>query len=104
MQYLDIDKLRSIDTKAFRATKPYPWLNPAGLITVEGTGEVPQQGLYDTVFNWDMKIKLGSVDLVFRPGSDRTKFVGSDGWINDSSGFESEIEALLGTRDLQQLS
>ncbi|NLX95727.1 MAG: Gfo/Idh/MocA family oxidoreductase [Rhodopirellula sp.] len=53
----------------------------SGLVTVEGTGVVPGDGLYDTVYNWDMKIKLGDVELIFRPGADRTKFIGSDGWI-----------------------
>jgi hypothetical protein len=53
----------------------------SGLVVVEGTGVVPSEGLYDCVYNWDMKIKLGEIDLVFRPGSDRTKFIGKDGWI-----------------------
>ena len=53
----------------------------SGPITVEGTGDVPTQGLYDCVFNWDMKIKLGDVDFIFKPGGDRTKFIGDDGWI-----------------------
>lgn len=53
----------------------------SGPVTVEGTGQIPTQGLYNTVYNWDMKIKLGQVDLVFRPGSDRTKFIGQKGWI-----------------------
>ena len=53
----------------------------SGPLVVEGTGSVPTDGLYDTVYNWDMKIKLGEVDLVFRPGSDRTKFIGEAGWI-----------------------
>ena len=53
----------------------------SGLIVVEGTGVVPTKGLYDTVYNWDMRIKLGQVDLIFRPGAERTKFIGTDGWI-----------------------
>jgi hypothetical protein len=53
----------------------------SGPITVEGTGVIPKEGLYDVVYNWDMKIMLGDVELVFRPGSDRTKFIGADGWI-----------------------
>ena len=53
----------------------------SGLVTVEGTGMIPTEGLYDTVKDWDMQIKLGEVDLIFRPGADRTKFIGSDGWI-----------------------
>ena len=53
----------------------------SGPVVVEGTGSIPSEGLYDSVYNWDMKIKLGQVDLVFRPGSDRTKFIGENGWI-----------------------
>ncbi len=53
----------------------------SGPLVVEGTGVVPTEGLYDTVYNWDMKIKLGEVDLIFKPGADRTKFIGTDGWI-----------------------
>jgi predicted dehydrogenase len=53
----------------------------SGPITVEGSGTVPQHGLYDAVYNWDMRIKLGNVRLRFRPGTDRTKFIGNDGWI-----------------------
>jgi glucose-fructose oxidoreductase len=53
----------------------------SGPIVVEGTGEIPTEGLYDTVYNWDMKIKLGKVDLVFKTGVERTKFIGDKGWI-----------------------
>ena len=53
----------------------------SGLVTVEGTGVVPTEGLYDCVYNWDMTIMLGDVKLIFRPGADRTKFIGDDGWI-----------------------
>ncbi len=53
----------------------------SGVVTVEGTGAVPTDGLYDCVYNWDMTIMLGDVKLIFRPGSDRTKFIGDDGWI-----------------------
>ena len=53
----------------------------SGPIVVEGTGVVPTQGLYDVVYNWDMKIKLGDVNLIFKPGGDRTRFIGERGWI-----------------------
>lgn len=53
----------------------------SGPVVVEGTGVVPTEGLYDTVYNWDMKLMLGEVPCTFRPGSDRTKFIGTDGWI-----------------------
>ena len=59
-----------------------------GPVVVEGTGAIPTEGLYDTVYNWDMKIKLGQVDLVFRPGADRTRFIGTDGWIQVARGAQ----------------
>ena len=36
MFYLDRKRLESIDTAAFQATKPYPWLNPEGILTDAG--------------------------------------------------------------------
>ncbi|MGL6194516.1 MAG: Gfo/Idh/MocA family protein, partial [Thermoguttaceae bacterium] len=53
----------------------------SGPVIVEGTGVVPTEGLYDTVYNWDMKIKLGDVNMIFKPGGDRTRFIGDKGWI-----------------------
>jgi len=53
----------------------------SGPVIVEGTGVVPTSGLYDCVYNWDMKIKLGDVNLIFKPGGDRTRFIGEKGWI-----------------------
>ncbi|MDR0705712.1 MAG: Gfo/Idh/MocA family oxidoreductase [Planctomycetaceae bacterium] len=53
----------------------------SGTIVVEGTGTIPTEGLYDTVYNWDMKIKLGEVNLRFKTGGDRTRFIGENGWI-----------------------
>lgn len=32
MDYLDLERLSSVDTDAFRRARPYPWANPAGLI------------------------------------------------------------------------
>jgi hypothetical protein len=36
MRYLDFDALEAIDVRAFRERKPYPWANPAGLLTDAG--------------------------------------------------------------------
>lgn len=36
MTYLDFDKLAAMDGKAFRHTDPYPWTNPAALLTEAG--------------------------------------------------------------------
>lgn len=53
----------------------------SGPVIVEGTGKIGP-GLYDTVHGWDMKLKLGDVSMTFKPGSDRTRFIGETGeWI-----------------------
>ena len=36
MQFLDYQRLESIDPKSFQQTDPYPWINPAGLLTDAG--------------------------------------------------------------------
>ena len=36
MTYLDYDKLRALDTATFQNAKPFPYANPAGLLTEEG--------------------------------------------------------------------
>ena len=52
----------------------------AGPYSVEGTGLVPTEGLYDTVINWDMTFTMADgVKITFVPGSDSTKFIGSEG-------------------------
>ena len=36
MSYLDFDRLDAMDDHAFQTQKPYPFANPAGLLTDEG--------------------------------------------------------------------
>lgn len=40
MRYLDTNRLAAIDTASFRDADPFPWINPAGLITPEGYDEL----------------------------------------------------------------
>jgi len=55
----------------------------SGPITVEGTGFIPTEGLYNNVINWEMNIMLGDTPLSFKTGGDMTKFYGEDGrWID----------------------
>ena len=50
----------------------------AGPYTVEGSGVVPTEGLYDTVYDWDMTLQMADgVKITFKPGADSTKFIGS---------------------------
>ncbi|HID77854.1 MAG TPA: Gfo/Idh/MocA family oxidoreductase [Planctomycetaceae bacterium] len=53
----------------------------AGPYTVQGTGVIPTEGLYNTVYDWDMKIQMADVEVTFKPGGDSTRFIGPDGWI-----------------------
>ncbi len=36
MNYVDFDRLERIDPQAYRSGKPYPWVNPANLLTEAG--------------------------------------------------------------------
>ncbi len=36
MSYLNFQRLSTLDPQQFRSEKPYPWLNPEGLLTTEG--------------------------------------------------------------------
>jgi hypothetical protein len=77
----------------------------SGNIEIEGTGVIPKEGLYDTVYNWDIKGKLGNVEFSFLPGSDSTRFIGTEGWIQvRRGGIEAEPASLLQTKlDTQNL-
>ncbi len=54
MHYLDFERLERIDPEAFRAQKPYPWVNPEGLVTEEGFRRLcetlPDVAIFEKVF------------------------------------------------------
>jgi hypothetical protein len=56
-QYLDFDKLEAIDPVQFRATRPYPWINPQGLLTDEGyerlLNAMPDLSLFEKKFGYE---------------------------------------------------
>lgn len=45
MQYLDVAKLDALDADAFTHTKPYPFVNPTGLLTSEGYARLQAEQL-----------------------------------------------------------
>jgi hypothetical protein len=57
LSYLDFDKLGSIDPAEFRHTKPYPWVNPEGLLTDEGFDRLlhnmPDLSLFEKKFGYE---------------------------------------------------
>ncbi len=59
----------------------------AGPMTFQGTGKIPTEGLYDTVYDWDVTIQMAhDVTMTFKPGGDSTKFIGEDGWVTVARG------------------
>lgn len=80
----------------------------AGPVAVEGTGKIPTEGLYDTVYDWDLTLQMaGGVSMSFKPGPDYTRFVGEEGWVgvardpNRSSAYPESLNTLkLGEDEL----
>jgi hypothetical protein len=57
LSYLDFDKLEAIDPAEFRHAKPYPWVNPEGLLTDEGFDRLlhnmPDLSLFEKKFGYE---------------------------------------------------
>lgn len=67
-------------------------------VEYEGTGFIPKQGLYDAISNWTVRAKYANgVVLNFMDDhTDRTKFIGTEGWIALSrKGIDAEPKSLL---------
>ncbi|MGL4941846.1 MAG: Gfo/Idh/MocA family protein [Thermoguttaceae bacterium] len=68
----------------------------SGPIEIQGTGKIDNDALLDAVFGWDVKGKLGDVNFIFKPGSDRTRFIGDGGaWIEVRRGGTSASDPKL---------
>ncbi len=56
MRYLDFDRFRAIIPAEFRATRPYPWTNPQGLLTDAGyqrlLDNMPDVSLFEKKFGY----------------------------------------------------
>lgn len=56
MQYLDFDQLEAIDVAEFRNTRPFPWINPQGLLTRGGyqclLNNMPDISLFEKRFGY----------------------------------------------------
>ncbi|MGQ9574735.1 MAG: Gfo/Idh/MocA family protein [Thermoguttaceae bacterium] len=72
----------------------------AGPFSVEGSGKIPTEGLYDTVYDWDMKFQMAEgVKMTFVPGGDSTRFIGTEGWVRIwRGGIDAEPKSLLKTK------
>ena len=68
-----------------------------GPLTVEGTGVIPDKGLYDTVHGWNVTMTTGKgVTITFKPGGDLTTFIGAEGKVAVSrGGLKAEPASLM---------
>lgn len=66
-------------------------------VEIEGTGDVPTEGLFDTVINWKMEGRYANgVKFEFTTGGDSTTFIGPDGWVKVTrGGNDAEPKSLL---------
>jgi hypothetical protein len=75
------------------------WGLPGPMVPVEyeGKGLVPKQGLFDTVMNWDVRCAYANgLSLKFATGTDSTKFIGEEGWIQIARrGIDAEPKSLV---------
>ena len=66
MSFLDYDRLDAISPEAFQSAHPYPWVNPAGLLTEEGYRSLyenlPDVGLFERRFGQQRKYGQQSHD------------------------------------------
>ena len=57
MHYMNFDKFKAIDPVAFRSTRPYPYINPRGLLTEEGylalLDNMPDISLFEKKFGYE---------------------------------------------------
>jgi len=73
------------------------WGYPHIPVEYEGTGFIPTEGLFDTVVHWDVRGRYaGGAEFTLKPGSDKTTFVGTEGWVAPSrGGISAEPASLL---------
>ena len=66
-----------------------------GPVEIQGTGEFPKDGLFNTPTSWDIRYSYANgVKLLFSSGRGGVRFEGSEGWIQ-SSPFDAEPKSLL---------
>ncbi len=66
-----------------------------GPVEIEGKGEFPKEGLFNTPTDWDIQYTYADgLKLFFGSGRGGTRFEGSEGWI-EKSPFDAEPKSLL---------
>jgi len=72
----------------------------AGNWEIEGTAHIPYEGRNDVIMHWEIHVRFGNgVKMTILPGSDLTKFIGTEGWVGiRRRGLEAEPASLLKTQ------
>ncbi len=66
------------------------WGYPQIPVEYEGTGQIPTEGLFDTVVDWDVRGRYASgAEFTLKTGSDLTTFVGTEGWVAAGRGRQT---------------
>ena len=105
MNYLDIEKLRSLGREEFLAAEPYPWFNPEGLLRerayLDLLGNMPPLESFGAIFGKERRAGQTPHDrysLEYTPQTDVPRpwreFIGE----LCSDAYRREIERLLGAR------
>ena len=103
MNYINIEKLRSLTTENFLATKPYPYFNSAGVLTESGfqdlLANMPPLDMFEQKFGYERRAGQAPHDrysLEYTPNMPVPKpwqeFIGE----LCSDAYRNEIERLLG--------
>ncbi len=76
------------------------WGYPQIPVEYEGTGVIPSEGLFNTVVGWNVRGRYANgIEFTFKPGRDRTTFVGTNGWIAAwRGGYDAEPKSLLSVK------
>jgi hypothetical protein len=66
MQYLNLDRIHVLDPVAFQSQRPFPWINPEGILTDDGyrrlVETLPDVSLFQKSFGYQRKHKQDSHD------------------------------------------
>src|SRR4029453_9835273 len=69
MSYLDLEKLETIDPAQFQQAKPYPWVNPVGMLTESGyqrlLANLPDISLFEPMFGISALMASGRTTAMF---------------------------------------
>ena len=108
MNYIDIEKLRSMKLEDFMATKPYPYLNTAGILTGSGFQDLlhnmPAIEMFEQKFNGVRRAGQKSHDrysLEYKPDMDVP--APWQEFIQELRGdaYRNEIQRLLGAKKIE---